>query len=165
VSPTWKEKVQVALAPEWPIGEGRPTNGEVAARILEKSGSIGYVQLNYAEAKKLQIGLVLNQAGVPIKASGETVTAAARGTLKDIPEDLRFSLTNAPGEKAYPIAGTTWAVVYAKLPRGKAQRIADFLRWATHDGQEQAEKLSYVRLPRELVERVEKKLEALAKSE
>jgi hypothetical protein len=39
--------------------------------------------------------------------------------------------------------------------------VVDFLRWITHEGQEYTEGLHYARLPKGLVERVEKKLDAI----
>ena len=64
------------------------------------------VELLYALKIKMAYGAVQNRAGKFIHADLPSVTAAAKGALKDIPEDLRFSLTDAPGEEAYPIAGT-----------------------------------------------------------
>jgi phosphate transport system substrate-binding protein len=108
------------------------------------------------------VGLVKNRAGTAVKADLASVTAAARSALADIPADLKFSLTDAPGADAYPIAGTTWAIVYAKQTTAKGKALADFLRWATHEGQAFAEGLHYARLPAELVGRIDKKLEQLA---
>ena len=62
------------------------------------------------------------------------------------------------GADAYPISGTVWAVVYDKLPADKGQVVVDFLRWITHEGQDLAAPLHYARLPKGLVERVDKKL-------
>src|SRR5262249_56537440 len=92
-------------------------------------------------------------------ASLESVTAAAKGALTDIPEDLRYSLTNAPGKDSYPISGTVWAVIYAAQPSGKGQAVVDFLRWVTHEGQKYAKDLDYASLPDELVRRLEAKLD------
>jgi ABC-type phosphate transport system substrate-binding protein len=102
---------------------------------------------------------VQNRAGVPIKASLESVTAAAEASLPNIPDDLRYSLTDAPGKDAYPISGTVWAVIYVNQPAGKGQLVVDFLRWVTHEGQQYAEGLHYARLPEGLVARVDKKLD------
>ncbi len=102
-----------------------------------------------------------NKEGVPIKASLESVTAAANGALAEIPDDLRYSITNAPGKEAYPISGTVWAVLYVNQPSGTGQHVVDFLRWVTHDGQQFCEGLHYAKLPPGLVKRIEKKLDAV----
>jgi phosphate transport system substrate-binding protein len=83
------------------------------------------------------------------------VTAAAAASIKGIPDDLRYSLTDAPGDDAYPVAGTTWAV--AAFPAGshpEPEAVA-FLEWATHEGQEHVRGLHYAPLPPNLVVRVE----------
>ena len=53
---------------------------------------------------------VKNAAGEFVKPTLESVTAAL--ATADIPDDFRFSMTNAPGKDAYPIAGATWLLVY-----------------------------------------------------
>jgi phosphate transport system substrate-binding protein len=98
------------------------------------------------------------QAGKFIHADLPSVTAAAKGALQQIPEDLRFSLTNAPGEDAYPISVTVWAVCYVHQPPDRAHALTSFLRWITQEGQTRAAALHYAHLPGALVERVDKQL-------
>jgi phosphate transport system substrate-binding protein len=124
--------------------------------------TLGYVQLDYAIQKDIPFGVVRNREGVAIWASLETVTAAGDGVLATIPEDLRFSLTDAPGKGSYPICGTTWAVIWAKQRSDHGPALVEFLRWATHEGQDHAKQLHYARLPKGLVERVDKKLDQVS---
>ena len=159
VSPEWKTKVGVGTSVNWPTGVGQKGNEGVAGQVLRSSGSIGYIELIYALQNEIKFGLVQNREGEFIRAGLESVTAAADGSLSDIPDDLRFSITNAPGKVAYPISGTVWALLYVNQPAGKGQHVVDFLRWATHDGQRYTDELSYSRLPQGLVERLEKKLD------
>jgi phosphate ABC transporter phosphate-binding protein len=161
VSPPWKKKVGVGPSVDWPTGIGQKGNEGVAGQVRRSAGAIGYVELIYALQNDMSYGLVKNQEGEFVKASLESVTAAADASLKEIPEDLRFSITNAPGKESYPISGTVWAVVYDKLPAGKGQMVVDFLRWVTHDGQQSAKGLDYAPLPRGLVTRLEKKLDSI----
>ncbi len=161
VSPEWKEKVGVGTNLKWPAGVGQQKNDGVAGHINRTPGSLGYVELIYVLRNKIQYGSVRNREGEFVRASLESVTRAAEGALTDIPDDLRYSLTDAPGKGAYPICGTTWAVLYVKQPADKAQLLKDFLRWVTHEGQEQAVELQYARLSPGLVERVDRKLEQI----
>ena len=96
-----------------------------------------------------------------VTASLESVTLAADASLTEIPEDLRFSITDAKGRGVYPISGTVWAVLYAKQSSDKARPLADFFLWVTKEGQGLTKDLDYGALPKGLVERVEKKLEKL----
>jgi phosphate transport system substrate-binding protein len=161
VSKEWKERVGASTSPKWPTGAGAPKNDGVAGLIGGTKGTIGYVELIYALDKKdLKFGPVQNKAGEFVSASLESVTAAA-ANLKDIPDDLRISLVNADGKDSYPISGTTWAVAYVKHPRDKAAALKQFLTWATHEGQEMNKELFYARIPREIVERSDKKIASI----
>lgn len=161
VSSAWKEKVGFGTSVDWPTGIGQKGNEGVAGLVKRTKGSIGYVELEYAEQNQMSVGRVKNKEGTFVKPSLASVKAAVEASLKDIPDDLRYSLTNGPGADSYPISGTTWAVVYNILPGNKGQQILDFLRWTTHDGQKYCDELHYTRLPAGLVERVEKKLSSI----
>jgi len=43
------------------------------------------------------------------------VSAAAAGAAKEIPDDFRVSITNAPGKNAYPISSFTWLLIPQKF--------------------------------------------------
>jgi phosphate transport system substrate-binding protein len=131
----------------------------VVGTVRRSPGSIGYVELIYALQNDIKYGVVKNKEGMPIKADLKSVTAAAESRLKDIPDDLRYSITNAPGKESYPICGTVWAVMYVNQPANKGQLVVDFLRWVIHDGQQYCEELHYAKLPPGLVERGKKKLD------
>jgi phosphate transport system substrate-binding protein len=156
VSPEWKEKVGASTEPKWPVGPGAQKSDGVAGIVADTKGAIGYVELIYALGKKgMAIGLVQNRAGKFVEATLESVTAAAAG-LKDVPDDLRFSLTDADGDTAYPIAGTTWMVLYTKQPSDKADKLKAFATWLVHDGQDMNKDLHYARIPPSIVEKAEK---------
>ncbi len=161
VSPAWKEKVGVGTSVNWPVGVGQKGNEGVAGQVKRSAGSIGYVELNYALRNNIPYGSVRNRDGATMKATLESVTAAANASLASIPDDLRYSITNAPGKDSYPISGTTWAVLYVDQPPGKGQTVVDFLRWTLREGQEMAKALDYARLPPGLVERALKKLDTV----
>jgi len=163
VSPEWKAKVGNDQLPNWPIGNRAPKNDGVAGLVSGTKGTIGYVELNYAEGKKdLKIGPVQNRAGKFVMASLESTIAAAE-SLKDadIPDDLVFSMTDADGPDAYPIVGVVWAVMYAKQPPDKAAALKQFFTWVLHDGQAHSKELKYASLPQMLVDRAQKKVDTL----
>jgi phosphate transport system substrate-binding protein len=162
VNPEWRSNVGVGMSIKWPAGVGKAGNGGVAELVKNTPGGIGYVQLDYASRNNLNVGLVKNRSGTGVKANAASVTAAAKSSLSDIPADLRFSLTDAPGADAYPLSGAVWAIVPVKTANGKGKALADFLRWATHEGQEFAEGQHFARLPVELVEKIDKKLDQIA---
>jgi phosphate transport system substrate-binding protein len=157
VSPEWKQRVGPGTEVAWPTGDAEAGNDGVARRVRETPHSIGYVELSHAYREDLAFGLVQNRAGEFVKAGIRSVTAAGN-SLTDLPDDLRFSLTDAPGKDSYPVCATTWAVAYVNQPSGKGHELADFLAWVISDGQELAEGLFYARLPEPLVARAMKKV-------
>ena len=102
---------------------------------------------------------MVNAKGKTIKASMKSVTAAA--ATATIPDYLRYSIVNAPGEDAYPIAGSVWAIVYVKQPAAKVETLREFLTWIAHDGQKATEKLHYAALPEKIVKRIDEKVKLL----
>jgi phosphate transport system substrate-binding protein len=161
VSPEWKEKVGPSTEPRWPVGAGAPKNPGVAGLVKDTKGAIGYVELLYAlQEKDIRFGDVENKDGKFVRASPETVTAAATG-LTNIPDNLVIDLNNAPGADTYPISGTVYMVFYVKQPKDKAKALKEFIHWITHEGQDMAKELHYARLPQALVERIDKKLEGI----
>ncbi|HEY1957490.1 MAG TPA: phosphate ABC transporter substrate-binding protein PstS [Polyangiaceae bacterium] len=160
ISPEWKTKVGNATSVNWPTGLGGRGNEGVSGTVRQTPGAIGYVELTYAMQNKMPAGQVKNRAGQFVDATIDAVTAAAAGAVQSLPEDLRYSITDSPGEKAWPISGTTWAVVYKDMPAGPERTaVVSFLRWTIHDGQKFCAPLDYAQLPPELVARAEAKLD------
>jgi phosphate transport system substrate-binding protein len=162
-SKEWADGPGVDTSVNWGgVGEARKGNEGVAGYVSQTPGALGYNELIYALQNDIKYGLVKNKAGNYIKGSLKSVTAAADGAIAklgdDFPEDLRFSLTDAPGEKSYPISGADWAVLYVNQPPEKGKLIVDFLNWVTHDGQQYCADLHYAPLPASLVQRLEKRL-------
>jgi phosphate ABC transporter phosphate-binding protein len=164
VSPDFKEAVGVGTTVKWPKGvkgSSEPQTSGVAGFVAKNPGAIGYVELFYAVQNKITYAAVKNKEGKFIKANLDSITKAADNSLKTIREDLRFSLTNAPGAESYPISGATWAVLYTKPPEDKGKEVAAFLSWATHDGQKYCKDLDYAPLPKGLVEKIDEKLKTV----
>ena len=157
VAEDWKP-VGVSTKVDFKVGVGQKGTDGVAGFISRTPGAIGYVELIYALKNNIKFGSVENAAGKFIVADMKSVTAAANSSLKQIPEDLRYSITNAPGEDAYPISGTTWAILYVNQPGDKVKALTGFLKWVTHEGQKYCEELHYAPLPEGLVKKVDEKL-------
>jgi len=152
VSEEWKTKVGKGTSVNWPVGLGGKGNEGVAGLVKQTPNSIGYVELIYAIQSNLPYGRVRNSSGDFIKAELASVTAAAAGASKQMPDDFRVSITNAPGKTAYPIASFTWLLVPSTIQDGaKRKALVDFLHWMLTDGQNNAEPLAYARLPKEVV--------------
>ena len=162
VSSEWAQKVGKGTSVNWPVGLGGKGNEGVAGQVKNTPGALGYVELAYAITNKLPTGAVKNQAGKFVEATIESTTAAAAGAAGNMPDDFRVSLTNAPGDQAYPIASFTWLLVYrdqANEAKGKA--LVKFLWWAIHDGQKYPGALLYAPLPAPVVKQLEARIKQI----
>lgn len=158
VSPEWKDKVGKNTSVNWPVGLGGKGNEGVSGMVKQTEGSIGYVELIYALSNKMPYGSVQNAAGVFVKASLESVTAAA-GSVKEMPDDFRVSITNAPGKNAYPISSFTWLLVPAEWSDAtKEKAFVDFLNWMVDKGQTMTEQLAYAPLPKNVAAKVKARI-------
>ena len=151
-SADWKQKVGSGTSVNWPVGLGAKGNEGVAGLVKQTPNAFGYVELIYAVQNNMPYGKVRNAAGTFIKASLATVTAAAAGAAKSMPEDFRVSITNAPGKEAYPISSFTWLLIPDRISDGaKKKAIITFLQWMLGPGQGMTEALSYAPLPKSVV--------------
>jgi phosphate transport system substrate-binding protein len=160
VSPDWKNKIGSNASINWPVGLGGKGNEGVTGLLKNTPGTIGYVELIYAIQNNIPYGEVQNASGQYVKASIDSVTAAAAGAAKSIPDDFRVSITDAPGKTAYPISSFTWLLIPAQIQdAGKRDIIKGFLKWMLTDGQKDCAGLSYAPLPAPVVA---KELKAIA---
>lgn len=159
VSEEWKTKVGADKSVQWPVGVGGKGNEGVAGVIKQTPGAIGYLELVYAQKNKLQTAALQNAAGAFVKASTESVTAAASAYLEAMPEDFRISITNPKNNTAaYPISAFTYLLVYQQMPGDKGKKLVEFLYWAVEKGQSFARPLSYAELPSSLVPKIKEKI-------
>ena len=160
VSPEWKQKAGNNTSVSWPTGVGGKGNEGVSGQVKQTPGAIGYVELIYALQNKMQFAELKNAAGQLVKPSIESVTAAL--STAEIPDDFRFSMTNAPGKDAYPICGTTWLLVYQQpKDAAKGKKLVEFLKWALTKGEGMAKDLDYAPLPDNIQQRVLKRIDEI----
>jgi len=161
VSPAWVTTVgqgdptkSAGKTVTWPVGQGASGNEGVTQGIKSTDGGVGYIDVAYAIQNQIPFADVQNKSGNLITPSLASIAAAAN--LPSYPPDLRFSLVNTAAPQGYPIAGTTWIIVYKDLSKvmksqDRANALVDFIWWAIHDGQADAAPLNYGALPANLV--------------
>ena len=161
LSPEWQQKVGKATSVQWPTGLGQQGNEAVANTVKQMDGAIGYVELIYALQNNISYGPVKNAAGKYVKASLESTTAAA-ASVKDMPDDFRVSITNAPGEKAYPIASFTWLLIPQKWTDAtKEKAMVGYLNWMLDSGEKMTSALYYAPLPSAVAAKVKAKIKQI----
>jgi phosphate transport system substrate-binding protein len=163
-SPSWQAKHSkgVSEIKDWPTGEGVERNLNLAIHVSQKDGAIGYVDFLYTHFHELELGYGAIQDGAKtafLRPDQATMTAAAQAALNPkIPEDLVLDVANRPGANAYPISGVIYAICYKDQPADSRALVADFLRWASREGQDSASKMSYAPLPKELTAAVDSRI-------
>jgi len=162
ISPEWQQKVGKGTSVNWPVGLGGKGNEGVSGQVKGQPGALGYVELAYAVKNNLPVASIKNANGKFIEPTIATTTAAAAGAAKNMPADFRVSLTNAPGDDAYPVASFTWLLVYKDQPdEAKGRALVKFLWWMSHDGQKYADDLLYAPLPTPVVKQIEAKIKQI----
>jgi phosphate transport system substrate-binding protein len=161
VNNAWATSIKKGSAVQWPAGVGVGAKGSegVAGQVRQLSGAIGYAELAYADQNKIPYANMKNAAGNFISPAPDSVSAAL-ATAK-IPDDFRFSIVNAPGDKAYPIAGPSWILIYQQQKGGEGKELIEFLKWAITKGQALSPALDYAPLPDEVQQRELKLLDTV----
>lgn len=161
-NPRFRSQIGTSVSPKWPVGESAERSSDMADKVKAETGSIGYVEYQYANKSNIQQALLLNSAGKFVKASSQTLTAACENVEAPAWHSLSASLVNARGADAYPMTSFTWIYLHAKAQdAARADAIGNFLNWIYSDGQSVAEEQSYTRLPSQLLSEVRKQLSTL----
>jgi phosphate transport system substrate-binding protein len=154
VSSEWQTTVGKGTSVKWLLGLGGKGNEGVAGMVRQMQGSIGYIELIYAVQNSIPYGVVRNSSGNFVKASLDSVTAAA-GSAKSMPSDFRVSITNPPGKDAYPISSFTWLLIpMPSKDAAKGKILNDFLNWMVDSGQKMTASLTYAPLPDNVAQKV-----------
>lgn len=156
VSTVWQKQVGRGTSIKWPVGIGGKGNAGVAAYVERIKGAIGYVEYAYVVQNKMTYALLKNAAGnYPPPSIGAFQAAAASANWNQAP-DFDLVMTDAPGESAYPLAATTFALMRTAPANPAAARAAiGFFEWSWEHGQQLARSLAYVPLPTPLVKHIE----------
>jgi phosphate transport system substrate-binding protein len=162
VSARFRDQIGRSASPKWPVGQPAERSSDMADRVKNTTGALGYVELQYAEDNQIAHASVLNPAGKFVKATAESVMAACTAVETPGWDKLAASLTNASGADSYPISSFTWLYV---RPSARDQRrtaaLVGLLNWAYSDGQSIAIQEGYSQLPKPLVVKVLAKINAM----
>jgi len=163
-SPEWKKGPGVDKTVKWPTGTGAKGNDGVAAGVKQTDGGVGYVEEAYALQNNFTTADVKNKSGNFIKPTLASTSAAGDGLSP--PPDLRYSAIDAPGAQAYPIASSTFLLVYqdqckAGKNQAEAKRVKSWLDYALGDGQKVAPSIQYAPLPANILAKAKAKVAAL----
>lgn len=149
----WKEKVGAGKSVKWPAGIGAKGNEGVANYVKRLKGAIGYVEFAYAKQNRMSHVTLKNRAGRFVEPSFESFEAAAASGNFDPDKHFYLWLVDAPGKKAWPIAGATF-ILLAREKTESNKKTVKFFDWAYKKGDEVAKRLIYVPLPESLENKI-----------
>jgi phosphate transport system substrate-binding protein len=149
-------------SPKWPVGEPAERSSDMAEKVKNTPGSIGYVEYQYAVKGSIAHASVQNPSGKFVRASGDSIAAACQSV--EAPQWNKFSasLTYTLGADSYPITSFTWIYLRVKpTDSARAAALSDLLEWMYSDGQRYAAQEGYSELPSPLLAAVRKKVKEL----
>jgi ABC-type phosphate transport system substrate-binding protein len=156
VDAQWAKRVGAGMVVEWPVGLLANGNEGVSEMVKNQTGAIGYVELSYAIEKGIPYALMQNRAGTWVDASPQTITAGAASLVDQMPMDLQQSITDAPGQSAYPISSYSYLLFFKQqTDSATVESFTKFLDWILHDGQAYAAPLHYAPVPDRIRERAD----------
>ncbi|HLW55254.1 MAG TPA: phosphate ABC transporter substrate-binding protein PstS [Candidatus Angelobacter sp.] len=157
-SPKFREKIGRSPSPSWPVGIPAERSSDMAQKIKDTPGSIGYVELQYVQQYHLSAGSVLNPAGKFVKGSDQSIIAACRAVEGSEWNKFAVSLTNAPGADSFPITSFTWLYVRERSADSRrAAALSDLMAWMFGEGQRVALQEGYPGLPDQLLAKIRAK--------
>ena len=179
VSPVWKTALgnapsqtmadKIATMPSKANAVGAPGNEGVSATVGDDKGSIGYVEIAYAQqlglkSAYMRTGDTSKAYYVPPSLSGAQAAAArayAAGTATDpvnpgtVESGTFYQPVNQAGATSYPISGYTWMLLYGDYKGAndpglkKTQALVAWVAWclSLSGGQASMRALGYASLP------------------
>jgi phosphate transport system substrate-binding protein len=162
VSSKFRTQVGVSPSPKWPVGEPAERSSDMADKVKNNPGAIGYVEFRYAVKGGIPRAAVQNPAGKFVKASTESIAAACQAAEAPRWNNFSASLTNSAGADSFPITSFSW--IYLRTPptdSARAAALSDLLDWIYTDGQQSAVQEGYTPLPPELLAAVRKKVKSV----
>lgn len=160
-SPEFRDKIGVTASPKWPQGDPAARSSDMAEKVKNIPGSIGYVEYEYAVKHNLAQGTVLNAAGKFARVSEQALMAACASADSPLWTNFSVSLTNSAGAESYPITSFSW--IYLRVPAQSGERepaLRDLLSWIYTKGQVFAAQEGYTTLPPEMLAAIRKQIEA-----
>jgi len=179
VSPVWTTALgnapsqtmadKISTMPSKANAVGAPGNEGVSATVGEDKGSVGYVELAYAQQLSLKSAYMRTGDSpkayfVPPTLAGAQAAAARAylaGTATDpvnpgtVESGKFYQPVNQPGASSYPISGYTWLLMYGDYKGTndpglkKTQALVAFVAWclSLSGGQASMRALGYAPLP------------------
>lgn len=148
VSNKWTEGPGHKSQPQWPTGIGVNKNSGVIRSVVEKPGSIGYVQYAFVADSTVTCVRLANRQGQDVSPSMSSFYAALKSQWEQQTNMIHLNLVNASGKESWPMTNFT----YLLIPRSfhdheKAHALLRYLTWCYDEGSDIALGLNYIPVP------------------
>ena len=148
------------------VGSGAQGSAGVAQALAATEGSIGYVELSFAQDNKLSMAKIDSGSGA-VALTDENVGKAITGvTVTGQGNDLTLDLTKtyaAPPAGSYPLFLATYEIVCSKgYDAATAKAVKAFLTVAATDGQANLAAAGYAPLPAQFQQKLLTAIQAIA---
>lgn len=153
-SKEWQQTLGVGQLIRWPAGRGAKGNQGVARAIGQTRNSIGYLDFVQAQAARLSLAQLANDARNFVQPSQRSFQVAAAAANWSGGNDFYTRFDGASASDAYPMVSAVFIVVPAQSG-DRTQEMLDMFEWALEKGSSSATTLGYVALPPVLVEHIE----------
>ncbi|HMD15318.1 MAG TPA: phosphate ABC transporter substrate-binding protein PstS [Terriglobales bacterium] len=161
-SPKFRAQVGITPSPKWPVGEPAERSSDMADKVKNNPGSIGYVEFQYAVKNNIPQAAVLNRSGKFVRASTESITAACQAAESPGWKNFSASLIDTPGADSFPITSFSWIYLRTSSPdSARAAALSNLLDWIYSGGQQFAVQEGYADLPSPLLAALRKKVKDL----
>jgi len=161
-SAKFRSQIGVSASPNWPVGTPTERSSDMADKVKNEPGSLGYVEYQYAAKGHISQAFVQNSAGKFVKASPGGLMAACEAVESPRWNNFSASLINAPGADSFPITSFTWIYLRTKgSDSARSAALGDLLGWIYSNGQQFAVEEGYAELPPALLAAVNKKVKDL----
>jgi len=161
-SSKFRGQVGVSPSPKWPVGVTAERSADMADKVKNSPGSIGYVEYQYAVKGGISQVAVLNPAGRFVRASPESIVEACKAIEAPRWNNFSASLTSAPGADSFPITSFSWIYLRStSTDSSRAAALGELLDWMYTEGQQFAVQEGYSELPSPLLAAVRKKTKEL----
>jgi phosphate transport system substrate-binding protein len=162
-SSKFRARIGTTASPHWPVGIVAESSSDMVEKVRNESGTLGYVESQYARRGGVSQASILNRAGKFVRASPESIAAASQAAGIQGWTSFSVSLINTNGADSFPITSFSWVYLRTKfVESARSAALADFLDWIYADGQQFASQEGYVSLPPPLLEALRKRVKAKA---
>jgi len=144
-------KIPVSKKPSWQIKQKfeAASNADMWVSIHERKNSIGYIEYAYKKRLHMRAAQIENREGNFVKAGPVSIQKALKEVRWSQKNYYYTEITDPKGAASYPLVASTFLFIAEEKKRVNQSVIA-FLDWVYTHGDEEAIKLGYMPLPKEI---------------